>query len=225
MNKHFMVDVETTGTVRGEDKILEIALVELEWRDKGYGYYWHPTGRRYSTLVHYDGQPKTLFAQQHMARLYELCNAVDPSRNVETIREEIYNFIHAETYVWNGNPFIPSREEAKPKFFMGWNASNFDLPMLFAENYLTPCYYVKVGDKEELRGDVHYRIYEQTGSLNILRNITGFSNETLKAMAVELDPTGLTLPEGKIHDALYDCCWQIKMQNGLIALGRRGWVK
>lgn len=207
MEKHYMIDIETTGICKTRDDILEIALVELEYKYP----YWMMTGREYHRVLHSKRQPETVFAQKHMTDLYKICNETDEKYDYEFVAKEIKDFIYI-----NG-------KESGPKFFMGWNASNFDIPFMFAKDILIPSFYEKVSEgKEKLRGDVHYRIYEQTGSLNVVSNLTGLTRKTVKALAEDLNPTNIKLPKGKSHDALYDCYWQTIMMNGLIEIGRKG---
>ncbi len=208
MEKHYMIDIETTGTDKINDSILEIAIVEIEFKYP----YWEMTGREFHEILHYKGEPETVFAKEHMGELYEKCNSVDEVNNYENTSTELKNWLNEY-----------SDDDLGPKFFMGWNASNFDIPFMFSKNILTPSYYEKIsGNKEVLRGDVHYRIYEQTGSLNVLSNLTGLSRKTIKQLSEDLNPTNIELPEGKRHDALYDCYWQLIMMNGLIEIGRKG---
>lgn len=218
MNKHFMIDIETTGTDRQKDSILQIALVEIEFKYP----YWYLTGRDLMRTVHYSGQPESEFAKKHMAELYSTCNHAHPVLNsLEQAGIAVRNFIHTDFLDNDPRAFI---HEAKPRYFMGWNASGFDLPFMFDKGLLRPSFYVTNPDtgKEEMFGDVHYRIYEQTGFLQGMSNMTGMTRDTLQRLAQELNPTNIVLPKGKSHDALYDCYKQIIMQNGLIAIGRMG---
>ena len=239
MEKHFMIDIETTGGDKQKDDILEIALVELEYRYP----YWHQTGRVFHELLPYAGEPETVFAKENMSDLYKKCNDIE-SRGIgagsdlpiyhKALKKRLHEFIHSVKYFKEVEvEYNHGRKENRaelvdimevyPKFFMGWNASNFDIPFMFAKELLVPSFYEKVAeDKEELRGDVHYRIYEQTGALNVISNLTGLTRKTIKAIATDLNPTGLKLPVGKSHDALYDCHSQLIMMNGLIKIGRMG---
>lgn len=205
MEKHFMVDIETTGVQRGQDEILQIAAVEIEFKE-----YWHPTGRVFNQFVHSTKQPHSEFAKKHMGPIYKAANETSPDQDITFVGMDFRAFIH----------FFP--RAVTPKYFMGWNASNFDLPFLFDYKVMTPSYYELNPEtgKEELKGDAHYRVYEQTGFLQGVADITGLSRNTLITLAKDLNPTGQDLPPGKSHDALYDCYQQIIMQNGLIKIGR-----
>jgi DNA polymerase III epsilon subunit-like protein len=218
MEKHFMIDIETTGTDKIKDSILEVAMLELEYKYP----YWYPTGRTYQSLVHYPGQPETPFAKQHMVDLYGRCNNTSPAVNLELVSKEMREFLHHKEAATapSGWKIIP--EDVKPKFFIGWNASGFDLPFVAAKGLLIPSFYQIVGNKEEIRGDIHYRVYEQTGALNVICNITGLDRKTIQILATDLNPTDIKLPPGKAHDALHDCYSQLIMINGLIEIGRKG---
>ncbi len=212
--KHFMIDIETTGVNQETDEILEIGIVEIENVSMTNGAYWYLTGRQFHKVLHSNRQPESEFAKKHMTALYELCNDTPESENYEKARREIFQFIHPND--WNDE----FKEHSEPKLFMGWNASNFDMPFMFNKGLLRPSYYTQVNGKETLCGDVHYRIYEQTGSVQLLSDVTGLDRKTIEVLAMDLNPTNIKLPEGKEHDALYDCYKQIIMQNGLIKIGR-----
>lgn len=216
--KHYMIDIETTGVNQESDDILQVAMVEIEHaRALGSdGSYWHPTGRYYNSFIHNPRQPESDFAKKHMKEIYQRCNEIPPLINLELVAKEVRFFVHENNYFGGTH--------MRPKFFMGWNASNFDMPFMFKKGLLTPSFYdkdPKTGE-EELYGDAHYRIYEQTGSVQVLSDMTGLDRKTLETLAMGLNPTGLSLPTGKEHDALYDCYKQIIMQNGLIKIGRMG---
>lgn len=206
MEKHYMIDIETSGVDKKNDEILEVALVEIELVNG----YWNLTGKQFHRVLHYPGQPKDSFAIKHMSELYLKCNLTDENEDYAKLSTDLPLFLH------------DGEDEGTPKFFMGWNASNFDIPFMFIKNILTPSYYIETEEGQELRGDVHYRIYEQTGALNFMLNMTGLSKKSLRALSNDLNPVYLDLPKGKSHDALYDCYSQINMMNGLIAIGRKG---
>lgn len=206
---HYMIDIETTGVNQETDDILEIAMVRIEFG----GDYWHRTGDQFSMRLHSKRQPESDFAKKHMKDLYAACNALPETENLEKAADVVRQFIH------NG----PWGTHMEPKFFMGWNASNFDMPFMFKKGLLTPSFYAEGYDgKEKLYGDAHYRIYEQTGSVQVLCDITGLDRKSIEVVAMDLNPTSIELPKGKEHDALYDCYKQIIMQNGLIKIARMG---
>ena len=210
-NRHYMVDIETTG-VKEEDSILEIGMVEI-----GQNVYdfWVPTGRELREVLHYPGDPQTVFAKENMALLYKECNLQPIHKDYAYASTQVREFIHPEgEAVSNG-----------PKKFMGWNASNFDMEFLFKKGILTRSFYDEVDGEEVLKGDAHYRVYEQTGALQVCSDVTGFDRKTILSIAKDLNPTGLQLPTGKLHDALYDCYNQIIMMNGIIDILKKGWKK
>jgi hypothetical protein len=109
---------------------------------------------------------------------------------------------------------------------MGWNASNFDLEFMFDKGMLTRSHYREQNGKEVLCGDAHYRVYEQTGTIEFLMDVTGLGRKVLLDLALDMVPAPVRLPvEGISHNALDDCYYQINMMNGLIALGRSGFRK
>lgn len=240
---YYMIDIETTGTDKDSDDVLEIAIVPIELR----GGYWQRAlsadyrralesqnllgaisfmvernsisklAENFHRKVFCSRQPETDFAKKHMTKLYAECNALNPERDdLGSVSEHLRVWLHGKENYLN--------KDQEPKFFMGWNASNFDLEFLFRKGVMVSSYYVKEGDKEVLKGDAHYRVYEQTGAIEFLMDVTGLDRKALMSLAEAMIPeeVKLKLPEGKEHDALYDCYSQINMMNGLIALGRSG---
>lgn len=213
--KHYMIDIETTGVDQKTDDILEIGIVEIEtgFTVAANGTFWHPTGRVFHEVLYSDRKPESEFAKKHMKALYDRCNNT-PGKHFLQLANEIRCFVHN----------LPSIDleniDLEPKYFMGWNASNFDMPFMFLKGLLIPSYYQQVNGKDKLLGDAHYRVYEQTGSVQLIADMTGLDRKTIEALAMDLNPTGLKLPDGKEHDAIYDCYKQIIMQNGLIKIGR-----
>ena len=218
MKTHYMIDIETTGVNKETDDVLEIGIVPIELNDEGYWEVELELARhelrQLHLILHNKRQPENLFAKEHMSELYKKCNDKPEGMNYMWAKDQIRDFIHGNT-----------RDDNEPKFFMGWNASNFDCEFLIKKGILDGSRYVEVDGKDTIQGDIHYRIYEQTGALNLLLNSTGFSKKTLFALGNDLIPEDvkLDLPKGKKHDALYDCYSQINMMNGMIALYKRGW--
>jgi len=201
-----MLDIEATGTNFKKDKILEVALVELRYQYP----FWSWTGNIYNSKIHYPGQPETIFAKEKMAELYKKCNELPPSRNYDCVSKEMKAYLHAKN--------------SDPKMIMGLNASTYDVPFIFEAGLLSPASHVDDGTgKEKLVGDVHYRIFEMTGAINLIECTTGFSKDTIKNIALEINPMKLEQPKGKEHDALFDCYKQVNLMNGLIELSRRGY--
>lgn len=209
-----MIDIETTGVDKESDDILEIGIVPIEF----HGGYWIVSDmyKTFQRVLHSKRVPETLFAKKHMVELYKKCNEQNERQNYEVTAMELQLYLHPELDELD--------KHAEPKLFMGWNASNFDLEFMFKKKLLTPSYYYNKNGEEVLGGDVHYRVYEQTGSLQLLCDITGLNRKVVQDLAEQMvpDTIRLNLPKGKQHDALYDCYSQINMMNGLIALGRSG---
>lgn len=209
---YHMIDIETTGVDKKKDSILEIGVVQIQRNKKGF---WELTGKPdFHSLVYYPGKPKTDFAKKHMVDLYKKCNDTKVPWKTSVTRA-LKLWLHGEE---------AKLKHRKPKCFMGWNASNFDLEFLFAEGFLTPSSYAKIKGKEELVGDAHYRVYEQTGAIEYLCDKTGLSRKSIMSMCddfiSEKPHWYIPTPEGKLHDALYDCYSQINMMNALIHIGR-----
>lgn len=214
-----MIDIETTGTDKILDDILEVGVVETVM-EAGFIV---PTGKIFHSLLHNKREPQTEFAKKYMAPLYKRCNEVSEDRTCELVSQELRTWLHGETFM---------RDEEityalpKPKKWIGHNASGFDLPFMFEKNILQPSYHKRVAEgKEELFGDVHYRIYEQAGALQLAIDVTGLDRKTVHALAMDLAPNIFKMPEGEDHDAIYDCFKQINALNGYIALMRKGWIK
>lgn len=210
---YYMIDIETTGVDKETDDVLEIALVPIQFLDG----YWHVMGEVFKRRVYSNRRPQNKFAVEHMTPLYDACNALNPIKDgIRHITEELKHYLHGEgSYV--------NEPHQTPKFFMGWNASNFDLEFLFRKGVLTPSYYNLEGDKEVLRGDVHYRVYEQTGAIEFMIDVTGLTRKSLMDLVIQMVPADVKLQnEGISHDGLDDCYYQINMMNGLIALARSG---
>src|ERR1041384_482286 len=113
MEKHFMIDIETTGIDPTKEDLLQIGVLELTFS----GSYWLP-GRSLEITQHSGRKPGSEFAKKHMTALYERCNKAE-WRSPESIRAELLEFFGA------------CGEKAPNIYAMGWNASNFDLPFLY----------------------------------------------------------------------------------------------
>lgn len=209
-DQHYMLDIETTGVDKDNDEILQVACISLDF----IAGFWRARDI-YKKKLHSKRQPESEFAKKHMSKLYAECNEIPETENLYLLSVGLRRFIHRGTYAWNEAP--------TPKFFMGWNASNFDLEFLFRKKVLTPSFYHLKDGKEVLGGDAHYRVYEQTGAIQLLSDSTGLSRKVLLDLALEMVPEEVRLPvESMSHDAEDDCKYQINMMNGLIALARSG---
>lgn len=204
MEKHFMLDIESTGIDPAAEDLLQVGLLEVDWSD---GFWW--PGRSLEMVFHTDRKPESSFAKEHMVALYERCNAA-AVLTPEVARGHILDF------------FKNCDAGGPDTYLMGWNASNFDVPFLVAKGVLRPSGYVPGPDGKDVRvGDFHYRIYELGGSVSLAQNVLrstdrGALLEAAKA-AYPMNPWA-----GKEHDALYDCYSQLRLINGLIKLVRAG---
>lgn len=208
MERHFMIDIETTGIDPKKEDLLEVSILELVQRNG----YWVP-GRSTTFLNGTTRKPESEFAKKHMVQKYEMCNMVAPAP-AERIRQVLTDFFKS-----------CGCEGAKDTYLMGWNASNFDIPFLVEKGALVPNYYETVNGKDEMRGDFHYRVYEMGGALSITQNVVNIDRNLLIKAAFNNYPE-IEMPEGfKEHDALYDCYRQARILNGLIRILREGYRK
>ncbi len=199
-NKHFMLDIESTGVSLQRDKVLEIGILEVDFID----CLWKP-GAEFRQLIHYPGQPESQFAKEHMAPLYARCNEA-PFLATGAVRSRLVGF------------FAGCGVSGHGVLLMGWNAANFDVPMLHAHGLLVPPGYSTVNGVDSQVGDHHYRIYEMCGAVQLAQDVLQERWETLKPRVLA---AGGQEPEGKAHDALYDCYQQVRILNGLIEVIRR----
>lgn len=206
--RHFMLDIETTGIDPTKEDLLQIGMLVLDFKDG----FWHP-GAAFRLDQGTRRQPESEFAKKHMVELYESCNRLDVLP-AETLRKEVTDFFrqHGGT-------------GSKDTFLVGWNASNFDVPFLVHKGALVPNTYETGPDgKDVMVGDFHYQIYEIGGALSLAMDVL---NRTDRKALVEEALTAypeIQMPEGKQHDALYDCYRQARILNGLIRLTREGKV-
>ena len=205
MEKHFMVDIEATGIDPAKEDLLQIGILEVDLQQG----YWVP-GRKAVWWQHTDRKPESQFAKEHMAAIYEACNKVhwvDP----KDMRQSINDFF---TQCGAGGP---------DTYLMGWNASNFDVPFLIHKGVIKPSDYETIDGKDFRVGDFHYRIYELGGAVSLAQNALSLTDRSLlcdKARDAGAVVGGFEMPEGKAHDALYDCYSQLRLLNGLIFLMR-----
>lgn len=209
---NFMIDIETTSADKGTAEILEIGILACRVNKQGiFVPSDMPKEIRppvYHTYLHHPGKPETNFAKEHQEELFKTCNDTPPKEH-EAIREEILEFFKAH-YV------------KPPVYVMGLNASSFDMPILSRHGILKEALWVDQEDgKQELVGDYHYRIEDITGARMLAMRVTGLPYNVVTNAAMELCPE-VQLPEGKAHDAVYDCYRQVKMYSGLIRLMRGG---
>jgi hypothetical protein len=214
MNKHIMLDIEADGVgiydmpQFGIEKcnILQIGMVEVDFD----GEYWYP-GKAWEKLF-YHAVPDKLneFQLKHQRELFELCSKQPPGIDFPgRVRKSILEFFSVCGLT---SPHI---------YFMGWNASTFDVPALHVNGYLNPPHYDETG--VNVIGDHHYRVYDLSGSIMLMADILGRQRAQMREEAEnigrEITPN---LTDGrKQHDALWDCYNQIAILNGLIHIGRK----
>jgi hypothetical protein len=202
MEKHFMIDIETTGIDPAKEDLLQVGVLELDFKE---GYWW--PGKSLEITQHTGRQPVTAFAKKHMTALYEKCRN-QPWLSPELFRENLLQFFRE----CGANP--------PDVYLMGWNASNFDIPFLMHHRVLVPSTYQQNADGTETRvGDFHYRIYELGGAVSLAQNVLGYGEDRTGLLNVAKESmTETHLPAGKEHDALYDCYAQVRLLNGLIRM-------
>lgn len=201
MEKHFMLDIETTGIDPAKEDLLQIGILECDFTKEGY---WQP-GRSFELLQGSGRQPENEFAKKFMAPLYKRCNQA-PYQIPADIRYQIKKF------------FNECGAIAPNVYLMGWNASNFDIPFLCHHGILKPNYYETSYDgKDIMRGDFHYRVYEIGGSVSLAQNVMQKQDRKLFLEEVQSLPQRFALPaQREQHDALFDCYKQLHLLNGLI---------
>lgn len=90
---------------------------------------------------------------------------------------------------------------------MGLNAGMFDIPSLLNHGYLKD-------------GDIHYRVYELTGTFNLAQDVLGLDRRDKLFKIVNAACDWIELPTGSKHEAMYDCYSQLKALNGCIKVLR-----
>jgi hypothetical protein len=201
MEKHFMIDIETTGIDPAKEDLLQVAVLELDYVDG----YWRP-GRNIEFEQRTERQPVTAFARKHMGALYAKCNHAE-GRTPEDMRQTLLAF------------FRECGASPPEVYLMGWNASNFDTPFLMAKGVLVQSTYEQQADGTEKRvGDFHYRIYELGGALSVAAQALGEDRSDFSKVCKAAYP--MDLPTGKEHDALHDCYTQTQILNGMLKLLR-----
>lgn len=212
MEKHFMIDIEATGIDPRKEDLLSVGILECVWD----GEWWHPERSR-EWLCRTERQPESSFAKEHMAALYARCQVTAPWPEGE-LRKSILLFLRE-----------CGTTGAEDTYFMGWNASNFDLPFLVSKGALVPSSYEPGPDgKDRMVGDFHYRVYEIGGALSLAQNVIGSDDRNATTDLAEHDDAGPAFdvpPGSKAHDALYDCYRQLRILNGLISMARAHYRK
>jgi hypothetical protein len=206
MEKHFHIDIETTGIDPHTEELMQIGVLEVDFVEG----FWRPN-RSLEIIQRTKRKPESDFAREHMHELYRRCNEA-PYHKPQDIRSTLLEF------------FAVCGALSPNVYLMGWNASNFDVPFLVHNGCLRPTRYEKGGDgKDILVGDFHYRIYEIAGAIGLVQNVLKLERKEAIGAAERMLPP-FALPSGlaaKDHDALYDCYKQTHLLNGLIAMMAR----
>jgi hypothetical protein len=210
-NKAFMIDIEATG-LGWEESLLQVAILECRFgyespgMEQNYGdRLWWP-GRSLNLFQRYEGEPKSEFARTQMEHVYSKCK-MTPEFGNDQLRHLILSFLKecgAET-----------RDDV---VFMGWNASDFDIPFLCRKGILDRPGYKQVEGKDVATGDYNYRIYGLSGAVYMASDVLNMEREALLKRADDPQTNGFTMPPGRAHDALYDCYAQLRTLNGLLQL-------
>ena len=154
--------------------------------------YFNP-GRVYTRKLFTAQKPKDEWIAINHKELLKQCHKV-PMISAEKVRAEILDF------------FKLSGEIGRAKL-VGLNLMSLDIPFMLAKGFLK-------------KDDFHYRIFEMRGTINTACMALDMDEKQLYSAAEGVYPE-IQLPEGKKHEALYDCYKQLKVLNGIIRLLRR----
>lgn len=195
--KHFVLDLETTGTDRFTDDVLQIGMVQVEYSDG----LWKPR-REFELFLNCQREPDD-WGRQNIPHIYEQ-SKVAPIYSAEDVRAMIRHFMLEEC------------EGDKPMYcqLMGWNIAIFDLLFLERLGYLKP--FAKAPD----RGDYSYRVYELQGLFQGVMNHTGQTTKELFGTIDFVDKNPERPKHRTTHDAIYDCYENIHRLNGLLKIMR-----
>lgn len=196
--KHFMVDLESMGTDFESDDIIEIAILECIPTASGT----YIPGKSYSRILHTSQKPKNDWIRNTHKDLLEKSRKV-PMITSDKVRMEILGFFQS----------CGVNELA---MLMGLNASTFDIPYLVQKGFLKK----PQSSGMKITGDYHYRIYELRGAFSLAKDVLELNDQELFRQADQVTQD-IQLPNGKSHQALYDCHKQLKTLNGVIRLLKR----
>ncbi len=153
---------------------------------------FHNPGRAFQRTLHYSGTPQSEWVRTNHAVLLKRCRKV-PRIEAHKVREEILGFFRA-------------CDVKGPAMLMGLNLNSLDIPFMRSHGYLT-------------KEDAHYRVYELKGSFNTAAEVLMIDSKELFRRAAQACPE--IEPQGKPHEALYDCYSQLKTLNGVLRLLRK----
>lgn len=151
--------------------------------------YYHPN-KSFMQTLYTDQEPKNDWIKENHKDLLPLCRQTNFQAPIQ-VRAGILAFMQS----------CGVNQSAQ---LMGLNATSFDIPYMVHKGYL----------KKE---DFHYRIYELRGAYALAMDVLNVSDKELFKAASESCPW-IKLPEGKKHQALYDCYNQLKTLNGITRL-------
>lgn len=201
-----MTDLETTGTNPLTTEILEIGAVEVELHNgvmtpkKDFHAYIQTDTK---------ANPENPFVMKFQKHLYEKCNSLPKTENLEKAKQGFSNFLK-ECFP-NQNP----KDLNSLPQFCGQNFSIFDSQYLLNYGFLQPS---KHNEKNEITATYNYRSLELQSFSIVLAQALGYKSATeFMTYASSLD-TVVTLPEGNAHTAIYDCYQQIKSFNGVMKI-------
>lgn len=157
------------------------------------GLYW--PGKEYCLTLHTEQEPRTAWIRENHKELIEKCKTEGWKLPPEMVREDILNF-------------FKSCGVEGPANLVGLNLMSFDLPFLMEKGYLK-------------KDDFHYRIYELAGAFKTACDVLSIERDALFTLAKQA-ASEIVIPEGKKHEALFDCYSQLQSLNGVIRLLRRG---
>lgn len=173
----------------GVDEVDDIIQIGILELDQAPDGTYTP-GRTYERMLHTSQTPKNDWIATHHKDKLPVCKRL-PKVTPDNVRDDLLTFFWRCGAVGQVN-------------IMGLNVTTFDLPFLLRAGYLK-------------NSDYHYRIYELRGSYFTCRDILRMDAEAMFKVAHRACPE-IALPEGKSHDALFDCYKQVKTLNGLIRI-------
>lgn len=160
------------------------------------GYFY--AGRSFEKILHFDEPITDEWILKTHKDLLPRCKAAIYQSPTE-VRAEIVRFFQ--------------QSGAKNIYLMGLNAAIFDYPWLVNKGYLK-------------KNDVHYRIFELTGSYGLAQAVLHLDGDRADDRKTFFDMANsscewVELPKRSAHDAIYDCYSQLKTLNGCIKLMRK----
>jgi oligoribonuclease (3'-5' exoribonuclease) len=147
-------------------------------------------GRAYQRTLHSSQKTQNEWILNHHKELMKRCMKV-PFTTPDKVRAEILSF------------FKKCVQEG-PAVLIGLNLGSLDIPFLLAKGFLQ-------------KGDYSYRVYEMTGAIALIQDALDMKRDQVFKTANEL---GGSEPDGKKHEAIYDCYSQLRTLNGLLSMVR-----